>query len=64
MKGGVIDEVHIQGAAKKKFNTSNSHIIFSKGLSFDYGALGSTTNGGLALPQDFGSWNSAGSDGR
>jgi hypothetical protein len=54
-----LNEVVIQGKG-----TSNSHIIYSKGINVDYGALGSTTNGGLALPRDFGSWNSAGSDGR
>ena len=42
----------------------NSHIIPSFGVSQNLGVIGNTTNGGLALPQDFGSWNSAGSDGR
>ena len=44
-------------------NGINSHIMPSLGVSQDL-PIGNTTNGGLALPQDFGDWNSPGSDGR
>ena len=45
-------------------NGLDSHLVFSRGVSQDLGALGTTTNGGLALPQNLGSMNTAGSDGR
>ena len=65
LNGGTLQEVVIQGKPRNHIsNGVNSHVIFSQGYTANYGALGSTTNGGLALPQDFGSWNSAGSDGR
>jgi uncharacterized ParB-like nuclease family protein len=60
-----IAEVTVTGTNNHHINNGvNSHIVGSVGYSANYGAIGSTTNGGLALPQDFGSWNSAGSDGR
>ena len=45
-------------------NGVDSHLITVFGQNADYGALGSTTNGFLSLPQDFGDWNTDGSDGR
>ncbi|WP_303316692.1 polymorphic toxin type 24 domain-containing protein [Flavivirga abyssicola] len=45
-------------------NGVNSHIIPSFGTTTNLGAIGNTTNGGLALAQDLGGWNSPGSDGR
>ena len=45
-------------------NGVDSHLVASFGAKQDLGALGGITNGGLALPQDFGSWDRVGSDGR
>ena len=63
---GVLDEVVVTGSSNPHHisNGNDSHIITSVGESQDFGALGSTTNGGLALPRDFGDWNTPGSDGR
>jgi RHS repeat-associated protein len=59
-----LSEVVVTASPTHISNGLNSHLIYSEGYDVDYGDLGSTTNGGLALPYDFGDWNSAGSDGR
>jgi RHS repeat-associated protein len=66
-KNDIAYSVQLNEVSLKGFNHIsngvNSHLIGGLGLTGNY-PIGSTTNGFLALPRDFGDWNSAGSDGR